>query len=99
MVLRRAHKAAMATDTIPTIDLSPLRGGDAGKRAVAKEIDAACRDTGFFFVTGHGVPTDLITTTRQKAIDFFALPLEQKMKVQRPPAKISRGYNWIGDRS
>jgi len=21
------------------------------------------------------------------------------MKVQRPPAKISRGYNWLGDRS
>src|ERR1700735_3008926 len=21
------------------------------------------------------------------------------MKVQRPPAKISRGYNWVGDRS
>src|SRR5580658_6136011 len=91
----------MATDkTIPTIDLSPLQGGsESEKREVARQIDAACTDIGFFMVVGHDVPQDLITTTRQRAIDFFALPLEEKMKVQRPPAKISRGYNWVGDRS
>src|SRR6185436_15019227 len=90
----------MAADTIPTIDLSPLRHGSAtGQRDVARQIDEACRDTGFFMVTGHGVPVELIGKTRQRAIDFFALPDEEKMKVQRPPAKISRGYNWLGDRS
>ena len=66
---------------------------------MARQIDAACRDTGFFMVTGHGVPADLITKTRQRAIDFFALPDDEKMKVQRPPSKISRGYNWVGDRA
>ncbi|HZO44815.1 MAG TPA: 2-oxoglutarate and iron-dependent oxygenase domain-containing protein, partial [Xanthobacteraceae bacterium] len=70
----------MAADAIPTVDLSPLRGGSAAEqRAVARQIDAACRDTGFFMVTGHGVPADLITRTRQRAIDFFALPVEEKM--------------------
>ncbi len=89
-----------AASAIPTIDLTPLRSGsDADKRAVARQIDAACMDTGFFLVTGHGVPADLIAKTRQRAIDFFALPDAEKMKVQRPPAKISRGYNWVGDRS
>jgi isopenicillin N synthase-like dioxygenase len=87
-------------DTIPTIDLAPLRGGsDAGRRAVADAIDAACTDIGFFIATGHGVSRDLIETTRRRAIEFFALPADEKMKVQRPPAKISRGYNWVGDRS
>jgi isopenicillin N synthase-like dioxygenase len=91
----------MATDdAIPTIDLSPLQGGsESEKREVARQIDDACTDIGFFMVVGHGVRQDLITTTRQRAIDFFALPVEEKMKVQRPPAKISRGYNWVGDRS
>ena len=90
----------MAADAIPTIDLTPLRnGGDAGRREVALQIDDACKDTGFFLVTGHGVPADLIARTRQRAVDFFALPDAEKMKVQRPPAKISRGYNWVGDRS
>src|ERR1700726_1869918 len=89
-----------AKNAIPTIDLSPLRGGSGTeKREVAREIDAACTEIGFFIVTGHGISQDLITTARQQAIDFFALPDEDKMKVQRPPTKISRGYNWVGDRS
>src|SRR5258708_12849042 len=89
-----------AKNAIPTIDLSPLRGGSGTeKREVARQIDAACTEIGFFIVTGHGISQDLITTARQQAIDFFALPDEEKMKVQRPPAKISRGYNWVGDRS
>ena len=66
---------------------------------MARQIDEACRDTGFFLVTGHGVPADLITKARQRAIDFFALPDDEKMKVQRPPSKISRGFNWVGDRA
>ena len=89
-----------AKNAIPTIDLSPLRGGSGTeKREVARQIDAACTEIGFFIVTGHGISQDLITTARQQAIDFFAMPDEEKMKVQRPPAKISRGYNWVGDRS
>jgi isopenicillin N synthase-like dioxygenase len=90
----------MATDALPTIDVSPLRGGsERDKLEVARQIDAACTEIGFFMVVGHGVPADLVTTTRQRAIDFFALPDAEKLKVQRPPAKISRGYNWVGDRS
>jgi len=91
----------MATkNAIPTIDLSPLRGGsDAEKRDLSRQIDIACTQIGFFIVTGHGVSRDLIAKARQQAVGFFALPLEEKMKVQRPPAKISRGYNWVGDRS
>jgi len=89
-----------AENAIPTIDLTALRtGSDADKRDVARQIDAACRDTGFFLVTGHGVPGDLIRKTRQNAIDFFALPEDEKLKVQRPPSKISRGFNWVGDRA
>ena len=89
-----------AENAIPTIDVSPLRGSDvAAQRDVARQIDAACTDTGFFLVAGHGIAQEEIEATRQCAIDFFALPVEEKMKVQRPPAKISRGYNWLGDPS
>src|ERR1700681_2514889 len=85
-----------AENAIPTIDVSPLRGGDAAaQREVARQIDAACTDTGFFLAAGHGIAQQEIEATRQCAIDFFALPVEEKMQVQRPPAKISRGYNWL----
>jgi isopenicillin N synthase-like dioxygenase len=87
-------------NAIPTIDMSPLQNGsDSDRRKVAGQIDEACTDIGFFLVVGHGVLQDLITTTRQRAIDFFALSDAEKMKVERPPAKISRGYNCVGDRS
>src|SRR5580693_2742632 len=90
----------MTESTIPPIDVSPLRSGsEAARRDVARQIDAACTDIGFFLIAGHGVPQTLIENTRQCAIDFFALPVDEKMQVQRPPAKISRGYNWLGDRS
>jgi isopenicillin N synthase-like dioxygenase len=87
-------------NALPVIDLTPLRtGGAAGAREVARQIDEVCTEIGFFLVAGHGISNAQITATRQAAVDFFALPVEEKMKVQRPPAKISRGYNWIGDRS
>ena len=90
----------MEDNAIPIIDLTPLRrGSEAEQRLVARRIDQACMDSGFFLVTGHGVPQELIAAARQKTIEFFALPEEEKLKVQRPPQKISRGYNRIGDRS
>ena len=57
------------------------------------------RTSAFFWWPATASPSKMIEATRQCAIDFFALPVEEKMKVQRPPAKISRGYNWLGDRS
>ena len=85
-----------AQPAIPTIDMSALRtGSEAERREAARRIDAACRNTGFFLVTGHGVSADLITKARQRAIDFFAMPLDEKMKVQRPPSKISRPANQL----
>jgi isopenicillin N synthase-like dioxygenase len=85
---------------IPVIDLASFfQGGDADRRKVAIQIDEACTEIGFFTIVGHGVPEAQLRTIRQAAVDFFALPLDEKMKVQRPPEKISRGYNWLGDRS
>jgi len=89
-----------AAQSIPTIDLAPfLHGGETEKKAVARQVDDACRSIGFFTVVGHGVPEALIASTRQAAIDFFSLPVEEKNKVERPPQKTSRGYFGVGDRS
>ncbi len=88
------------TIEIPVIDLTPLREGDiAARLAAAAEIRAACTDTGFFTVTGHGIPADLLTRTRQAAETFFASPEDRKNAVLRPPEKISRGWNPPTDRT
>ena len=78
-----------AQNAIPTIDMSPLQNGsDSDRRKVARQIDEACTDIGFFMVEGHGVPQDLITTTRQRAIDYFLAnaaktPLDVENEIDR----------------
>jgi len=50
----------MTLMSVPVIDVSPYFSGEpAGKLAVAKQIDQACRDIGFLVITGHGVSKQL----------------------------------------
>ena len=86
--------------SIPVIDVGPyLHGGDGDKREVAGEIAAACEESGFFCIVGHGVPADLIARTRQAAADFFALPVAEKRAILRPESRVGRGYYPFADRS
>jgi isopenicillin N synthase-like dioxygenase len=41
---------------LPVVDVAPLVGGAsaAARVAVAERIQAACRQRGFFYLTGHG---------------------------------------------
>jgi isopenicillin N synthase-like dioxygenase len=82
---------------IPIIDLSAARtGGLAARQAIASEIDATCREIGFFTVTGHGVPVAAMDELRSKAHTFFALPLEEKCKAINPVPGTPRGYRAQG---
>lgn len=82
---------------IPIIDLSAARtGGLASRQAIAREIDATCREIGFFTVTGHGVPVVAMDELRSKAHTFFALSLEEKCKAINPVPGTPRGYRAQG---
>jgi len=82
---------------IPIIDLSAARtGGLAARQAIAREIDATCREIGFFTVTGHGVPVAAMDELRSKAHTFFALSLEEKCKAINPVPGTPRGYRAQG---
>lgn len=70
---------------LPLIDISGLinpEKGDEAKQAVAREIDQACRQIGFFRITGHGVPEELQKDLDKYARDFFDLPEDDKTKVK-----------------
>jgi isopenicillin N synthase-like dioxygenase len=83
----------MTVLTVPIIDLAPYRTGAEGrKRAVAHQIDQACRDLGFLVIAGHGVPAELIWAMDEVSRVFFDLPLEEKLQVRRPAPDIARGY-------
>jgi isopenicillin N synthase-like dioxygenase len=82
---------------VPVIDLAPARsGGRADRERVARDIDAACREIGFFAIRGHGVPDALVEDLRRRAHEFFALPLADKLAARHPSPGTNRGYHPVG---
>jgi isopenicillin N synthase-like dioxygenase len=73
----------MTRPVIPSINIAPfINGSTTNKRHVATEIGNACEQIGFFTITGHGVPVELINKTYAVAEEFFDLPLAAKMQAQ-----------------
>lgn len=76
------------------IDVAPLVA-DGTDRAVAEvggQIDAACRELGFFYITGHGVDEGLQEDMEAAARRFFALPAAVKAEI----AMANGGLAWRG---
>jgi len=81
---------------LPIISLAGLRSADPAQRAlVARDLRAACVDSGFFYVIDHGVPDAQIAAMFAAARRFFALPLVEKMAIVTSPAAGYRGYEPI----
>jgi isopenicillin N synthase-like dioxygenase len=74
---------------IPVVDLA------AGGAAVARAIHEACRDTGFFYVANHGVPSPLAAAELEWTRRFFALPAPAKHAVSWHRSACRRGYEAV----
>jgi isopenicillin N synthase-like dioxygenase len=80
-------------DKLPVIDMSPLFDTQSGTSArVAREIDAACRENGFFYVKGHSVDPRLLSRLEEASWRFFSLPEEVKQEI----AMSKGGRAWRG---
>jgi isopenicillin N synthase-like dioxygenase len=66
---------------IPVIDLAPFLSGGRGARAVVDAVRGACEEIGFFCVTAHGVPAEVIDALDERARAFFDLPDDAKRRV------------------
>jgi isopenicillin N synthase-like dioxygenase len=78
-------------DTIPTLDFTPFREGDAAARAdVAQRIGAAFERYGFIQLIGHGVPMPVVDGAFAAAEAFFDRPEDWKRIVQ--DRRNNRGY-------
>jgi isopenicillin N synthase-like dioxygenase len=62
----------------------------APEEEAARILHNACISEGFFYVADHGVPQELLVATMAAQRAFFALPLEQKMRIA--VNKYYRGY-------
>ena len=82
---------------IPVIDISPLVGGSAAEaQAVAKALGRACRDVGFFYISGHGVPPALMKRVFDTSAAFFTGPASVRDAVSFSGPGGNRGYIQLG---
>jgi isopenicillin N synthase-like dioxygenase len=93
-------QGASGSAALPVIDVGSLTGAapaagrppPAARAAVAEQIQVACRERGFFYVTGHGVPAGLLDELAEASAEFFALPAADKLEI----AMERGGRAWRG---
>lgn len=82
---------------IPVIDLGPLLDQGSGRLSVAAQIDRACREFGFFYITGHRVDPELEKQLMELSRRFFAFDLQTKSAIRMSlGGRAWRGYFPVG---
>ena len=83
----------MQTENFPIFDLARYEAASPEEKlALAAEVDAICRATGFLAIVGHGVVPAVIDAAWSKAQAFFDLPAEQKQRARAPYPGYPYGY-------
>ena len=83
-------------NSLPIIDISPLYGDEPSAwQTVAEQIDRACRQWGFFYIKGHPITPARIAEVLGSAQRFFALPVEEKLKIDITQTRHHRGYGAV----
>ncbi|KAF5199010.1 S-norcoclaurine synthase [Thalictrum thalictroides] len=77
---------------IPVFDLSKLLDQEeVGNSKELAKFHSACKDWGFFQLSNHGVPEEIIEKMKSDTMEFFNLPLEEKKAYGQIPNNIE-GY-------
>ncbi|GHE40057.1 isopenicillin N synthase family oxygenase [Streptomyces vinaceus] len=87
--------ADSAAPALPVIDLS--QADDPAQRAdFLKKLHAVARDTGFLYLTGHGITEAETARILELTRAFFALPEADRLAVSNLNSPHFRGYTRIG---
>ncbi len=87
---RTAHSAF---ETLPVVDVGGLYSDEfETRRETARALGAACREAGFFYLTGHRVSDATTAALLAQAEAFFAMPGEQKLEYYIGKSANHRGY-------
>jgi isopenicillin N synthase-like dioxygenase len=90
--------AAAAADrpdfhSVPMIDLTGMMSNDLEARTrVAAALRDACVNVGFFYISNHGVPQELVDGMFAIAARLFALPVDKKMQWHVKKSSTLLGY-------
>jgi hypothetical protein len=82
-------------DEIPIIDLSEIDGSLENRVAIAAKIRKAAENTGFFYVSNHGIEEELIQRSLEKFKTFMAQPLDQKKRASSDKSGMGIGYKGL----
>jgi isopenicillin N synthase-like dioxygenase len=83
---------------VPVIDIGSLVRREPGRERAAGEMGRACRESGFFYVIGHGVDPALQRRLEELSRRFFAQDLATKMEIRMERGgRAWRGYFPVGD--
>lgn len=89
---------------IPNIDFSAFldsASSDDAKLQVAKDLDQACREVGFFYLSGHGIDSSVFSEMLSNARRFFTnASSREKDEIKVKPSgegngDDSRGYRVV----
>jgi isopenicillin N synthase-like dioxygenase len=78
---------------LPVLDLADAQSDPSGFRSRLRE---ATRESGFFYLVGHGVPAARFDVVLRLAREFFALPDALKNEISQLKSPQFRGYSRVG---
>jgi isopenicillin N synthase-like dioxygenase len=83
--------------SLPVIDLSLAQRGTQARAALARQLDLACSEFGFFYLVGHPIGPQLTGGLPTLAREFFARDEADKMQIHMSRGgRAWRGYFPVG---
>ncbi|MFS0718450.1 2-oxoglutarate and iron-dependent oxygenase domain-containing protein [Arthrobacter sp. 1P04PC] len=86
----------MSLESLPVLDYSRLNAGPEEASRFRDELRDAMHNVGFLYLSGHGIPQDLVDAMLVTSRRFFDLPEEQKLAVENIHSPQFRGYTRMG---
>jgi isopenicillin N synthase-like dioxygenase len=84
--------------SVPIVDISGLRSSERAERArVAAKIGKAAREVGFLYISGSGIDELRFDRMLAATKEFFALPVEEKMRSYIGLSRCHRGFVPVGE--
>ncbi|KAG5920146.1 hypothetical protein E4U42_006284 [Claviceps africana] len=78
---------------IPIIDVSPIFSSSAtARQSVARQINHAATNMGFFYIKNHGIPSAVIQDAYRAGLSFFHQDLQDKMAATIARSRHYNGY-------
>lgn len=82
--------------SIPIIDLGKAKDPST-KPEFLKELKHALFNVGFFYISKPLPGSKAFDTIKQQSLNFFEIPLEEKLKIDMTNSKHFLGYSPVGD--